>query len=490
MARTKKKALSDTVETAPVDIGRLPGRSQEPETFWEFWKNCEEKAPKRTYAYFYRGWPVIDTKKGDSEKTKMQDKLFFCTQEDILHKHGSGDYKLMLHDGYKASGSTLIGSCYVRLRDEQFPPVLDPKDLVMTDPNNRDFIRQLRARGVKLPGDEPVDNTDKVIAAINQQNEKKDTETALKETVSLLSTGAKEAMGMMREVYSQAPKGPSVIEQITPLLPILKEFLRPPDNGIRELIQLQIQQGKENVQMFTAALEKLAERRNPAEPADPVMKRLQARFYEKVLDNMDREEPATAAPQGTMEQIGKFLEGIAPLAATLLERFAPAAGEHQQHPQQAPHQAIVMPQAAAPPPPRPAVPPNPTTPAAATNGVPQPPTTPPPAAGAGTADPVAALLAELANPLLRHFQNPDYTGDDFAHWLIEGYGRETYDFILQNFEAFRTAIERHPRILPVMAGNVSRAQTFLTEFVNYDALAAQREEEDETEEETPAKAAA
>ncbi len=112
--------------------------------FFDYWHSLTKDQADRCTVKIYRLWPVIDMKIGgktsgeiaridgpnpyDSERFK----------EEVLHQHGSGDYRFILQE----NGVTgLITQCFLKVRDMEFhPPRIDPRTLLLSDPQNASFI--------------------------------------------------------------------------------------------------------------------------------------------------------------------------------------------------------------------------------------------------------------------------------------------------------------------------------------------------------------
>ena len=135
-----------------------PKFSMDPDTFFEYWGHADLMLPNRGTVYVYRTWPMIDRQRIDPDAKKYIDKMDKAPEnpalwrQEILHRYGSGNYKLILNDAggsTKAVGQTLIAD----LRDPDYPPVINSLDeLVMDDPSNQSFLENLRQKGI-LPGE-------------------------------------------------------------------------------------------------------------------------------------------------------------------------------------------------------------------------------------------------------------------------------------------------------------------------------------------------
>lgn len=138
--------------------------------FWRYWKSVSENpqysigtmsAKDRLVAYIYRLWPVIAKRKSDpldksANREKNIDKVSkpIASSDELLQRYGSGDYHIYLNDA-GGTGKTICMCTVTGLRDlNQYPPILDPADLVYTDPVNRQYVTWLKAtKGYRFPDD-------------------------------------------------------------------------------------------------------------------------------------------------------------------------------------------------------------------------------------------------------------------------------------------------------------------------------------------------
>jgi hypothetical protein len=66
----------------------------------------------------------------------------------LLQAHGSGFYMLKFTDSNQPKGVTQRATTKLELNDPDFPPVVDPRELVLDDEKSRPWLDDLRARGV------------------------------------------------------------------------------------------------------------------------------------------------------------------------------------------------------------------------------------------------------------------------------------------------------------------------------------------------------
>lgn len=144
-----------------------------PEHFFQWWQGLTPAARDKTLAYVYRNYPVIQikipSKKNASgfDITRQIDKRSgndpLTSMDDILHYYGSGDYTIHFNqvDPHKT-----VCMCIIRgLRDDQHPPVVDPNTLAIEDPANKPYIEGLRMKGIRIPGVDPMEESDMAAAA-------------------------------------------------------------------------------------------------------------------------------------------------------------------------------------------------------------------------------------------------------------------------------------------------------------------------------------
>lgn len=139
-----------------------------PEHFFQWWCGLTAAAKDQTIAYVYRNYPVIQIKVPDTksptgfrlssqiDKRSGNDPL--TSLDDVLHFYGSGTYTIRFN---QANPSKPVCMCFIQgLRDEQHPPVVDPATLAIEDPANKPYIEGLRMKGIRIPGVDPMEDTD------------------------------------------------------------------------------------------------------------------------------------------------------------------------------------------------------------------------------------------------------------------------------------------------------------------------------------------
>lgn len=154
-------AVSTKASSTGTQVTSLPRppksyfNSKQAKGFFDYWKGIPEDKEDAATIYVYRRWPVINRQFADPTAVKTIDKLVGKSpfqnddfEGDIAHRYGEGDYRFFMNEG-----SAQITRCDIQIRNDQYPPLVDPRELVQGDPLNAGFIQSLRMRGVKLPGD-------------------------------------------------------------------------------------------------------------------------------------------------------------------------------------------------------------------------------------------------------------------------------------------------------------------------------------------------
>lgn len=166
------RVFPDTPSTADTPVKRKRGRPPNPEkantphlpkppafkckpdAFLQYWKKTDTTHPNRLSVYVYRKYPVIDRDRMGLKRNI--DIIPSPIEEDIegemLHRHGSGDYKLILNDSL---ASKQVCQTSITVRDQDYPPLVTPEELIWDDPANRSYVEILHTRGVYGPNELP-----------------------------------------------------------------------------------------------------------------------------------------------------------------------------------------------------------------------------------------------------------------------------------------------------------------------------------------------
>lgn len=166
------------VQISDEPFPRPPRFDCQPQPFFDYWYSLKPGERARSTVYVYRAWPVLDHSRGltpeevfaiREKKRRLTTNIAKLTEpfspqhwrDEILHRFGSGDYHFKLNDaGVRNNGKLpprqMCQTTVRGLRDDDHPPVVDPKVLDLNDPQNRSYIQFLLMKGIQIPGlDEP-----------------------------------------------------------------------------------------------------------------------------------------------------------------------------------------------------------------------------------------------------------------------------------------------------------------------------------------------
>jgi hypothetical protein len=146
---TKKQAISTGPAIDPLDFDR-PFQQLRPETFYRFTREYPNKEAVSTYVY--RLLPKINRSQVGIKTNYIAIHTEPIDEAFLLEKHGSGFYMLKFTDSNQPKGLAQRATTKLELSDPDFPPVVDPRELVLDDEKSRPWLDDLRARGI-LKGD-------------------------------------------------------------------------------------------------------------------------------------------------------------------------------------------------------------------------------------------------------------------------------------------------------------------------------------------------
>lgn len=249
-ASTAAKSSSATME--PLDFDR-PFQTLRPETFYRFSREYPNKEAVATYVY--RLLPKINRAQVGIKTNYIAIHTDPVDEAMLLQAHGSGFYMLKFTDSNQPKGITQRATTKLELSDPDFPPMVDPRELVMDDEKSRPWLDDLRARGV-IKG----------------------------ETVSG-STNESPAVGALADVTKKLlddrGKQSGLASELTPIiLEIIKR------NPMKEAFEI-------------------ADRLKPAESP------LTGKILELLLEQKKAAAPATADPFEQYERVEKMIEKVA-----------------------------------------------------------------------------------------------------------------------------------------------------------------------------------
>lgn len=125
--------------------------------FFKYWQQVEASCPSRATVYVYRVWPVIDRERhglpNNIDKLVLDDGHQFDFErwkDEFLRLYGSGDYKVMLNamDPNIGRDRNYCSARIEKLKDPDYPPVLDYNHLVLDDKDNRTYVEQLKQKQI------------------------------------------------------------------------------------------------------------------------------------------------------------------------------------------------------------------------------------------------------------------------------------------------------------------------------------------------------
>lgn len=121
---------------------------------WAWWRQVATDFPGRLYCYITRMHPAeIDKPKGERSIEKIYDfpdypfaAEYLNLETFILNRYGSGNYKFFFNDDVLGGA---VAQWYLNgIWDMQFPPIMELKDIDMANPNNANFIAELKRKRI------------------------------------------------------------------------------------------------------------------------------------------------------------------------------------------------------------------------------------------------------------------------------------------------------------------------------------------------------
>jgi len=161
-ARKKAAKLGAKLRGKTI-LPKPPAAKTTPEKFFAWIDGFNEEQRGKAQVHAYREWPVINKEligehrpkllkefQEDFPFTALNCEEFFLSQPEW---GGSGKYKLMVTE---MGVPGMISMTRFSLEDEAYPPLVDPNILVAGHPDNAGYISGLRAKGKRLPFDDPA----------------------------------------------------------------------------------------------------------------------------------------------------------------------------------------------------------------------------------------------------------------------------------------------------------------------------------------------
>jgi hypothetical protein len=510
----------------------------DPNAFFAYWAEVDFKFPNRGIVYVYRTWPRIDRQKIDPEAYKYSDKMDKAFpspdqwRQEMLHRYGSGNYKLILNDAgghAKSVGQTMIAD----LRDSDYPPVIENLDeLVMDDPTNQSFIESLRQKGI-LPGERELQNAESTQALTGTIDKltNKVVEMGKTQAPPAAPPGstevAREAMLMARDVFqqglnlgketvqaqadatvaaakaeSQASNPTQAIDNVVQLIGLVKSLMPTPalatgggqsqdftailNNMASQNSQLQ----QKIFEVLQSQINTLSQPRVVASPnpdgaaAGQTPKQddfvSQLKKLGELKDTMqdifgggrDDEDAPREKPEPMWMKLGMAaLAGLPTLAMSLVGMsYNMAVAKTGQGAPMAPNQL-----------PSPAEVPGMGAVLVADNPNPNPNPTPAPGGqmNAIQRNVYLAMLQQIEKPLLAHLNNPDKTGVDFAQAMMDFHGNVAYQATKGlGKEVLMGLLMSYKPIADVLVTIPEQANQFVDDFLNAEEIIAQEEAEE------------
>ena len=448
--RSIKRNRAEAPTAVPAELEESAADTSADLEFFERLASCKPDEWQAGFkVYVYRVWPIIDRKDGQHFLAKVNEPF---DPDYILRNWGSGKYHLKLNSGQgKTVGTTTI-SCH----NPDFPPRVDPAEVVVSDPRNDQYFKVWAKRQDAEPESIRIADSGAVGQAVQElgriAREKPAVDKAL---ADLYLETAKARDSLVEKISSKQDSG--VADQLSALDKIL---------NLVERLQSKEQPTQPVNQLATVeALLSLVEKLHPTQQArNPV-----AQLKEMVdLVGSLKETFGNSEAAQTNHDSTSAWERVAAMAFDSIKPAMPAIGNVIALKLAQTQAAPVKPSTAAtgnqlgkihPPGVRP-----PTEPAP-----PQPAEKPPDETGApgttfASADPMLQQLATLAVGAL----NLGMTGDEFAEQLSYRFGGAIYDQITAiPQEQLFTAIKTTPHVWQMLSPFESVLPGFIAEFYDW-----------------------
>ena len=134
----------------------IPGYAPSLEQLVEWFKLLDEDMWSHVTPYLYRKWPVIVRQLSDPENKSYIDMI--CKEhvdkgliEYLQNTHGGGTYKFIINDldlKTPRGNSKSIMEPSFKISENDFPPILNLKEIDVNDKKNMGFINQMVAKGL------------------------------------------------------------------------------------------------------------------------------------------------------------------------------------------------------------------------------------------------------------------------------------------------------------------------------------------------------
>lgn len=539
----------------PKDPGTIPSPIRidlPPVPFFNFWRDLTTPQLNNGTVYVYRMNPVVDVKhkrltlakaKGedvveDDNATTNIAKLTIpfgqgitgkLTDADIVREilqlFGCGDYTFGLNDAQRKGNKKQVCRTFVSTPHDyaNHPPILDINTLVMDDYKNEPYIKYLRSRGDKLPGDEEVKEeqeddlakdaaleamatslgkmTDKVIEK-NQSQPVAITPTVVQappvpgvdqEIIKGVFTMAKE----MQAGHSQAQDPLAMIRSVGQ---VLNEFRQGPTTDPAVMALLTSMQTKldnqERLEIERVRQENADLKAGRAEVLPPTPPKSLLETVDEALALVDRfkglagggatepDDPIKKTTNGILGTLmGSEMPWWGPVAGTILSNIAVAFITRGMPMPQVPGMPMGGMTGMPPMPQQPGQPPQmpPPMPIAGQVQQPVPPQQPNPVMQDDPMTQAIGMLQTLAPFMINHL-DLEKSGYEFAEFVIAGWKRPAYDMIKQvGKDTIKGAFQFHAEMAAYQKRAPERVDKFVEEFFTLDDMPTEDEPEPEVQ---------
>lgn len=514
-----RKNTSEYIPPPPEAPAR---KNLDDEVFLDYWRSCHRQDENRYSVYVYRQWPVIDRKQIDPSNTKNIAILpapFNSTCSDgMLRLFGSGTYKLILHDSKTSKSVIWIGN--LNYRDEDYPPVVDSRELVKDDPANRSYIARMHERG-HMDNNERDRNSEEdeamsshvvgplveTIREMTQDSRRRDSDrppevsnigAIVQNAVAAAMDGVTRAQELSGRIVEQASaqalsvqaKQSDPVSMVREIGTLIRD-LSPPNNTDRVLELMMEQQRAFQEQLLAVQREAsdtmkqimLSRQPDATERQPNILDRIQELREIKMALFDDRssvtEEAETAVQTAKKNGGGGGTDWVAlasmlmPMVGMVMQGISQAAysygvGLRGEVPAQ-PGQPGAGQPGAGQPGQQPQGPGNPA-------GPPQYPFQPTRTPEEDQAMMMRMFLAQLKDPLLLALQNGE-SGHEFADKLVQLHGKMAYYAIAEHkADGIVQLLSTYPPIWNEISKVPQQFNVFLAEFLTYDEYLQQEEE--------------
>lgn len=155
-AKAAKESKGKTILPKPK------GLRVAPEAFLKWAASFNEEQKGRALFHVYRDYPVIDLTLTGETKPKLIAQYAGVLPFDVSNWQewvlkdqkwgGSGGFKILCTE---IGVPGCISMVKFTLEDGDYPPIVDPRSVVVGHPDNKGYIAGLRSKGIRMPGDDP-----------------------------------------------------------------------------------------------------------------------------------------------------------------------------------------------------------------------------------------------------------------------------------------------------------------------------------------------